>query len=191
MTNTQSTPADGIDPRVIDAATAAMVSAIEWDIAIANDASQHSVWLTAFCTGGLAIIASQSEKLIEPSVMPTPAAQLALLGGALLFLAGGIVGGVLKRRIRRGIDLKRQQNTFFLKQKAVVLATPGLKVEGPVLENLWILGYLPVPERVKYLDVSLRDEGDQTESRLIPMQEILTLVGYVILVVLALARSFS
>jgi hypothetical protein len=70
VTNTQSTPADSIDPRVIDAATAAMVSAIEWDIAIANDASQYSGWLTAFCTGGLAIIASQSDKLVERSAMP-------------------------------------------------------------------------------------------------------------------------
>ena len=115
-----------------------MVSAIEWDIAIGNEASQYSGWLTAFCTGGLAILISQSDKLIRPSAIPARFSTLAFVIATSFFMAGCVLGGVLKRRLKRGIELKRQQNTFFLKQKAVVLANPDLAADTSVLENLWI-----------------------------------------------------
>lgn len=189
----QSKPSvtEGADSRVIEAATAAMVGAIEWDISIAGENLKHSEWLTAFCTAGLALLVTQVEKLSKPSILTSYASVSILIIIAILFVAGGTIGGIVRRRLKRGIELKRQQNTFFLKQKAVAMA--GLdRIQAPfLLERLWQLTLLPEAERVQYLDVSKRDVEDQSENKLIFLQEILVLVAYLSLIALALLKSFG
>jgi hypothetical protein len=187
----QSKPSvtEAADPRVIEAATAAMVGAIEWDISIAGENLKHSEWLTAFCTAGLALLVTQAEKLSKPSILHSYVAVSALIIVAILFVAGGIIGGIARRRLKRGIELKRQQNTFFLKQKAIAMADLG-RVQNPfLLERLWQLALLPEAERVQYLDISKRDVEDQSENKLISLQEILVLVAYLSLIALTILRS--
>ena len=168
-----------------------MISAIEWDISIAGENSKHSEWLTAFCTAGLALLVTQAEKLSKPSILPPYVSFLALIVVVLLFVAGGIIGGITRRRLKRGIELKRQQNTFFLKQKAVAMADLG-RIQNPfLLERLWQLTLLPEAERAQYSVISRRDVEDQSENKLISLQEISTLVGYLILIALTLLRFFG
>ena len=183
---------EAADPRVIEAATAAMVAAIEWDISIAGENSKHSEWLTAFCTAGLALLVTQAEKLAKPSSLPSYVSALALITVTLLFVAGGIIGGITRRRLKRGIESKRQQNTYFLKQKAVAMADSGRIQNSPsLLERLWQLTLLPEDERAKYLTISRNDVKDQSENKLIFLQEIMVLVGYLTLIALTLLRSFG
>lgn len=168
-----------------------MVSAIEWDISIAAENLKHSEWLTAFCTAGLALLVTQAEKLAKPSTLPSYVSTLALITVTILFIAGGIIGGIMRRRLKRGIELKRQQNTFFLKQKAVAMADLG-RIQRPLLlERLWQLTLLSEAERAQYLDVSRRDVEDQSENKLIFLQETLVLAGYILLIALTLLRSVA
>jgi hypothetical protein len=180
---------EAVDPRVIEAATAAMVSAIEWDISIAGENTKHSEWLTAFCAAGLALLVSQAEKLVKPSTLPSSVSSLALVTATLLFVSGGIIGGITRRRLKRGIECKRQQNTFFLKQKAVAMADLSRIQSSPfLLERLWQLTLLPEGERANYANISQRDVEDQSENKLISLQETVVLGGYLILVALTLWR---
>lgn len=179
------------DPRAIEAATAAMIGAIEWDISIAGENLKHSEWLTAFCTAGIALLVTQAEKLSKPSILPSHVSVSALVIVAILFVAGGTIGGIVRRRLKWGIKLKRQQNTFFLKQKAVAMADLG-RIQGPfLLERLWQLTFLPEAERAQYLEISKRDVEDQSEDKLIFLQEILTLVPYLALIALTFLRFFG
>jgi hypothetical protein len=182
MTASKSNSEGQLPRGEIEVASKFLTDAIGWDIDIGLEASRHSVWLTAFCTAGLAFLATQaSDWLLRPSALVTIV--FAMSSGALL--AGGVIGGLTKRRLRRGIALKREQQAFVARQLVNLLAFPQDPVNfrelDDVVRNVLNLKYLDPRQQVEYRQVTRRDELDQSENYLIPLQEWLVLVGFMLL----------
>lgn len=106
---------------VVDDALEQLKTVAGYEIEIARDNNQYSVWLAAFATGGLALLLAKGSDFIDASWLWPCVARWFVIAAMIVFSIAMVLSAVVQRAVVKYRELSRTITAVQMVQRAIII----------------------------------------------------------------------
>jgi hypothetical protein len=168
--------------RLLEQLTDSKVTAIDFDNEIISDHTKYASWLAAIALGGVAAVATHFYDLVIHSYLIGWVARLVIVIGIAILFESVAVAAFLTLKSNQELSTARQIKTFCLKQRLRLLCDDDVTEDELVVYADKVLAgeYLGADSRKQFEELRATARSYPSQDRLILSQQILTAVGYLV-----------